>query len=80
MITHLVHAVERLRPVFENCFLFLEIRRTKNNEEHVWFFFFSFVMKKHRKHRNTKFREQLFSESNKMVFSVFLKTVLKNSF
>ena len=81
-----------LVPVFENTwntifrpiwFLFLKTvvwsqKQGKYGEE-VWFpdFYYSEKAEKH----NTKSREQKqFSKNNKMVFSVFSKTVLNNSF
>ena len=46
-----------------------------------FFFFVFFLLKKHKQHKNTKFKEQLRVLKNiSLVFIVLSKTVLKNNF
>ena len=68
--------------VFENCFLFLKTRRIRKKTRRTCLVpFFFFVMKNTENLENTKFiEEKWFSKNTKMMFSVFSKFVLKNSF
>ena len=58
MITHLVHAVERVRASFRKLFYVPGNKENKeNNEEHIWFLvFFFFFWKNIKNTENTKFR------------------------
>ena len=71
--------MERVRAclitVFKNSFLFLKTRKTCL----VFFFLFFFFCAK--KTKNTKFKEEKqFYDKIKMMFFVFLKFIIKNSF
>ena len=63
-----------LFTVFEICFL---LSKQVEQEKQVWFLIFFFFLINI---KNTKFKEEEFSENTFLVFFVLSKTVLKNNF
>ena len=59
--------------VFENCFMFLKIRRT-HLVFSFFFFFFFFVMKKHKIER-----KKIVFNNIKIMFFIFSKNILENN-